>query len=178
VVVTGATGGVGSVAVALLAKLGYSIVAVTGKPKQAKLLQQLGAHQIIPREEVDDRSRKPLLPARWAAAVDTVGGNTLATLLRSIDHRGCVAACGMAGGNDVPISVFPFILRGVALLGIDSAKCPREPRLEIWKKLATEWNVLERLQPLVREVTLGDVPREAKTMLAGQNQGRILVLPR
>ena len=178
VVVTGATGGVGSVAIALLAKLGYSIVAVTGKPKQAKLLQQLGAHQIIPREEVDDRSKKPLLPARWAAAVDTVGGNTLATLLRSIDHRGCVAACGMAGGNDVPISVFPFILRGVALLGIDSAKCPREPRLEIWKKLATEWNVLERLQPLVREVTLGNVPREAKTMLAGQNHGRILVLPR
>ena len=178
VVVTGATGGVGSVAIALLAKLGYSIVAVTGKPKQAKLLQQLGAHQIIPREEVDDSSKKPLLQARWAAAVDTVGGNTLATLLRSIDHRGCVAACGLAGGDNLPTTVYPFILRGVTLAGIDSAKCPREPRLEIWKKLATEWNVIERLQPLVREVTLGDVPREAKTMLAGQNHGRILVLPR
>ncbi len=91
---------------------------------------------------------------------------------------GCVAACGLVASDKLPTTVYPFILRGVTLAGIDSAKCPREPRLEIWKKLATEWNVIERLQPLVREVTLGDVPREVDSMLAGQNQGRILVLPR
>ena len=178
VVVTGATGGVGSVAIALLAKLGYTVVAVTGKPEQAKLLQQLGAQRVIPREEVNNDSDKPLLPARWAAAVDTVGGNTLATLLRSTDHRGCVAACGLVGGDKLPLSVYPFILRGVTLAGIDSAQCPRAPRLEIWKKLATEWNVIKRLQPLVREVTLAEVLQEAERMLAGQNSGRVLVLPR
>ena len=177
VVVTGATGGVGCIAVALLAKLDYSVVAVTGKPEQGKLLEQLGAQRIISREDVDDHSKKPLLPARWSAAVDTVGGNALATLLRSIDHRGCVAACGLVASDQLPTTVYPFILRGVTLAGIDSAKCPREPRLEIWKKLATEWNVIERLEPLVREVTLGDLLGEVKRMLAGQNHGRILVLP-
>lgn len=177
VVVTGASGGVGSVAVAILAKLGYRVVAVSGKPDQAPLLQQLGAAQVIPRDEVNDTSDKTLLPARWAAAVDTVGGNTLATLIRSTDHRGCVAACGLVGGDQLPLSVYPFILRGVTLAGIDSAKCPRGPRLEIWKKLATEWNVAQRLEGLVREVTLRQVPDEVQLMLAGQNHGRILVVP-
>lgn len=178
VVVTGATGGVGSVAIALLAKLGYTVVAVTGKPDQAKLLQQLGAHRVIPREEVCDDSEKPLLPARWAAALDTIGGNTLSTLLRSTDHRGCVTACGLVGGDKLPLTVYPFILRGVTLAGIDSAKCPRKPRLEIWHKLAAEWNVVEQLQPLVREVTLAGVLQEVERMLAGQNAGRTLVVPR
>jgi len=178
VVVTGATGGVGSVAVALLAHLGYSVTAVTGKPDQASLLQQLGAQQVISREEVDDQSKKPLLPARWAAAVDTVGGNPLATLLRTTEYRGCVTACGLVASDKLPMTVYPFILRGVTLVGIDSAKCPRGPRLEIWQKLATEWNVIERLQSLVREVTLGEVLGEVERMLAGQNSGRILVLPR
>jgi acrylyl-CoA reductase (NADPH) len=178
VAVTGATGGVGSVAVALLAHLGYSVTAVTGKPEHTELLRQLGAKNIIAREEVDDHSKKPLLPARWAAAVDTVGGNPLATLLRSTDYRGCVTACGLVASHELPTTVFPFILRGITLAGIDSAKCPREPRLEIWQKLATEWNVIERLQPLVREVTLGNVLGEVDKMLAGRNHGRILVLPR
>jgi acrylyl-CoA reductase (NADPH) len=177
VVVTGASGGVGSVAVAILAKLGYKVVAASGKPAQAKLLQQLGALRIIPREEVTDDSDKPLLPARWSAAVDTVGGNTLATLLRSIDHRGCVAACGLVGGDKLPLTVYPFILRGVTLAGIDSAKCPRGPRLEMWKKLAGEWNVLQHLESLVREVRLGEVMSEVERMLAGKNAGRILVRP-
>ncbi len=177
VVVTGATGGVGSVAVALLAHLGYSVTAVTGKPNQTGPLRQLGARSVIPREEVDDHSKKPLLPVRWAAAIDTVGGNPLATLLRSTDYRGCVTACGLVASHELPTTVFPFILRGITLAGIDSAKCPREPRLEIWKKLAAEWNVIERLQPLVREVALGDVLGEVKKMLAGQNHGRILVSP-
>jgi acrylyl-CoA reductase (NADPH) len=177
VVVTGATGGVGSVAIAILAKLGYQVVAVSGKPEQASLLKQLGAARIIPREEVDDHSDTPLLSAKWAAAVDTVGGNTLATIIRSLDHRGCVAACGLVGGADLPLTVYPFILRGATLFGIDSAKCPREPRLEVWEKLSDEWNVAEKLAPLAREVTLSQVPHEVELMLAGKNHGRILVRP-
>jgi len=177
VVVTGASGGVGSIAVALLAKLGYTTIAVTGKAEVVASLEKLGASRVIPREEVYDKSDKPLLPTRWAAAVDTVGGTTLATLLRATDHRGCVAACGLVGGHDLKLTVYPFILRGVTLSGIDSAKCPREPRLEIWQRLAGDWNVCERLKPLVREVSLGQVPTEVAATLAGKNYGRILVLP-
>ena len=177
VVVTGATGGVGSVAVALLAKLGYKVVAVTGKPDFAGLLQELGAVRIIGREEVDDKSDKQLLPSKWSAAVDTVGGNTLATLLRSTIHRGCVAACGLVGGDTLPLTVYPFILRGVTLSGIDSAKCPREPRMEIWNLLSGAWNVVDRLEPLAREVSLNQVPEEVEAMLAGKNHGRVLVRP-
>jgi acrylyl-CoA reductase (NADPH) len=177
VVVTGASGGVGSIAIAILAKLGYSVVAVSGKPEQAGLLKQLGAARILPRAEVDDRTDAPLLSAQWAAAVDTVGGNTLATIIRSLDHRGCVAACGLVGGAALPLTVYPFILRGVMLAGIDSAKCPREPRLEVWKKLGGEWNVSDKLAPLAREVTLSQVPHEVELMLAGKNHGRILVRP-
>ena len=177
VVVTGASGGVGSVAIAILAKLGYTVVAVSGKPAQADMLKQLGAARVIPRNEVDDRSETPLLRARWSAAVDSVGGNTLATLLRSTAYRGCVAACGLVAGVDLPLSVYPFILRGVTLAGIDSAKCPRQPRLEVWNKLSGAWNVSDKLEPLAREVTLSEVPREVAAMLAGQNHGRILVRP-
>ena len=177
VVVTGSTGGVGTVAIALLAHLGYPVVAVTGKPDQAEPLQQLGAQEIIPREAVNDTSSKPLLSERWAAAVDTVGGNTLATILRSTKHRGCVTACGLVGGHDLPMTVYPFILRGVTLAGIDSAKCPRGPREKIWEHLFGDWNVLDRLQPLAREVTLTELPAETEKMLAGDNSGRILVRP-
>jgi len=178
VVVTGASGGVGSVAIALLAKLDYTVVAVTGKPDLAATLKQLGAAEVIPREEVVDTSDSPLLTPRWAAAVDTVGGNTLATLLRSTQHRGCVAACGLVGGHDLPLTVYPFILRGVKLAGIDSAKCPREPRLAIWQRLAGDWNVADRLKPLVREVSFPRLAHEVARMLAGNNHGRILVRPR
>lgn len=177
VVVTGSTGGVGSVAIAILAKLGYQVVAVSGKPEHTDLLKRLGAVRIIPREEVNDQSGAPLLSSKWAAAVDTVGGNTLATLIRSLDHRGCVAACGLVGGVELPLTVYPFLLRGVALFGIDSAKCPREPRLEVWERLSGEWNVSENLAPLSREVTLSQVPDEVELMLAGKNHGRILVRP-
>ena len=176
IAVTGASGGVGSLAVALLAKLGYQVVAVTGKASQANLLQQLGARRVLPREEVNDVSDKPLLAARWAAAVDTVGGNPLATLLRSTQHRGCVAACGLAAGPDLPLTVYPFILRGVTLVGIDSAQCPRAPRLAIWQHLAGDWRV-DPLARLTHEITLADVPRQAAAMLAGKTWGRTLVRP-
>lgn len=174
VVVTGASGGVGSLSVAILAKLGYQVAAVTGKPSQAKLLQQLGAVDVLAREDASDDSDKPLLSERWAAAVDTVGGNTLSTLLRSTKHRGCVAACGLAGGHELPMTVYPFILRGVTLAGIDSAKCPRESRLQIWQRLAGPWR-LDNLDALTRRISLAYVPGEAAAMLAGRTFGRTLV---
>jgi acrylyl-CoA reductase (NADPH) len=176
VVVTGATGGVGSIAVALLAKLGYTVVAVTGKPERHELLGQLGAARVVGREEVDDRTEGPLLESRWAAAVDTVGGNILGTLIRSTKYRGCVTACGLVAGTEFPATVYPFLLRGVTLHGIDSAKCPREPRLAIWHKLANEWK-LDNLAPLRREITLSEVPAAVADMLAGKAVGRTLVRP-
>jgi acrylyl-CoA reductase (NADPH) len=176
VVVTGATGAVGTIAVALLAHLGYKVAAVTGKPEQHELLRELGAKRFLTREEVKDDSAKPMLESRWAAAVDTVGGNTLGTLLKTLKYRGCVAACGLVGGTDVPATVYPFLLRGVTLAGIDSAQCPREPRLAIWHKLANEWK-LDNLAPLRREITLGEVPAAAAEMLAGKAVGRTLIRP-
>ncbi|NOY43683.1 MAG: YhdH/YhfP family quinone oxidoreductase [Planctomycetes bacterium] len=176
VVVTGATGGVGSISVAILAKLGYQVSAVTGKPEQADFLRQLGARQVLARDEVDDTSGKSLLVSRWTAAVDTVGGNPLSTILRSTNHRGCVAACGMAAGHKLPLTVYPFILRGVALVGIDSAQCPREVRLEMWRRLANEWRI-ESLANFTQTVTLREVSKTAKAMLAGKTFGRTLVRP-
>ena len=176
VVVSGASGGVGSLSVAILAKLGYQVTAITGKPAQASLLRQLGATQILSREDASDTSNKPLLAARWAAAVDTVGGNTLATLLRSMKHRGCVAACGLAADHNLPLTVYPFILRGVTLAGIDSAQCPRASRLQIWQRLANDWRI-DDLERLTRKIALADVPREAGAMLAGKTFGRTLVQP-
>ncbi|MBX3425624.1 MAG: YhdH/YhfP family quinone oxidoreductase [Pirellulales bacterium] len=176
VVVTGATGGVGSVAVAILAKLGYRVAAVTGKPEQAEWLHGLGAAELLSREQAADASDRPLLGERWAAAVDTVGGVTLAALVRNMKHRGVVTACGLVGGVDVPLTVYPFILRGVTLAGIDSAKCPREPRLEMWSKLAGPWKV-DQLAALRREITLDEVPAEIARMLAGQSHGRVVVRP-
>lgn len=176
VVVTGASGAVGSVAVALLAKLGYEVVAVTGKPEQRDLLSGLGAKRFLTRDDVNDTSGQPMLKSRWAAAVDTVGGNTLATLLASLNYRGCVAACGLVGGDKIPTTVYPFLLRGATLYGIDSAKCPREPREQIWRFLSTEWR-LDNLAPLRSEVTLSDLPAAIDRMLAGKSVGRVLVRP-
>ena len=176
VVVTGASGGVGSLAVAILAKLGYRVTAVTGKAEWHDTLRWIGAAQILGRDEVCDTSEKPLLSERWAAAVDTVGGTMLATLVRSTRCRGCVTACGLVGGDGLPLSVYPFILRGVALVGIDSAKCPRGVREEIWQKLAGEWKP-DCLAELRREATLDDLPREVEAMLAGGARGRVVVRP-
>jgi putative YhdH/YhfP family quinone oxidoreductase len=176
IVVTGASGAVGSLAVALLARLGYRVSAVTGKPECGDMLMALGAHRILPREEVHDSSGKAMLSARWAAAVDTVGGGTLATLLASIQYRGCAAVCGMVGGAELSTTVYPFILRGVALYGIDSAKCPRAAREEIWRRLNHEWR-LDNLAPLRREINLSGVPAAAEEMLAGKSVGRVLIRP-
>lgn len=125
VLVTGATGGVGSIAVAILAKIGYTVVAASGKAEHHDFLRQLGALRIVGRSATDDRSNKPMLAEQWAGAVDTVGGTTLTTIVRSLRYRGCVAACGLVGGIDLPLTVYPFILRGATLVGIDSVECPR-----------------------------------------------------
>ena len=141
IVVTGSTGGVGSISVALLSHLGYNVVAATGKTNETEYLSGLGAKEIIHRNEVKDDSNKSLLRERWAGAIDTVGGNTLATLLKATKRGGAVASTGLVDSADLPTSVFPFILRGVSLLGIDSGFTPMELRREIWSKLAGEWGL-------------------------------------
>ncbi|HEX5106210.1 MAG TPA: acryloyl-CoA reductase, partial [Pirellulaceae bacterium] len=141
IVVTGSTGGVGCIAVQLLAKLGYSVVAVTGKPQLESRLKQWGASRIIGRGDVVNSSDKPLLAAKWAGAVDCVGGDTLATILRETKPYGVVSACGLVGGANLPLTVHPFILRGVMLAGIGSALLPYDRRLEIWNKLSGPWRL-------------------------------------
>lgn len=174
VVVTGSTGGVGALAVKLLAKLGYSVVAVTGKTERHDWLTELGATRIASRDEMIDESKRPLLSARYAGAVDTVGGVMLATLLRSIKNEGCVACCGLVGGASLPTTVYPFILRGVTLAGIDSAWCPRDRREEIWNHLSGDWR-LEELDRVTTTVSLEQVGDLVPQILDGKLAGRTLV---
>jgi acrylyl-CoA reductase (NADPH) len=174
VVVTGATGGVGTLAVRLLAKLGYSIVAVSGKQDKEAWVRQQGATRVVRREEMCDESKEPLLPARWAGAVDTVGGTILATLLRSMRNRGCVAACGSVAGAEVPITGCPFVLRGVTLAGIDSVWCSKPRREEIWHRLAGEWQ-LDDLTSVRTVIGLEEVGDYVPKILAGQITGRVVV---
>jgi acrylyl-CoA reductase (NADPH) len=174
VVVTGASGGVGTFAVALLAKLGYHVVAVTGKAAAHEYLMRLGAQQILGREELDDRTAKPLLSGRWAGAIDTVGSHMLGTILRATRHGGCVAACGLAAGPDLPVTVFPFILRGITLAGIDAAWGPIPLRHQIWSRLAGPWK-LDCLSTIAQFVKLDELPAYIDPILAGQITGRIVV---
>lgn len=174
VLVTGASGGVGSLAVALLAKAGYRTVASTGKIAAHDLLTRLGASRVVGREEVDDASAKPMLAERWAGAIDTVGGRTLATVVRSLRRGGAVAACGLVGGADLSLTVYPFILRGAQLIGIDSAECPHDRRVAVWQRLADEWK-LENLDELATEVTLAELGPQIEKILQGQTIGRVLV---
>lgn len=174
VVVTGASGGVGSLAVAMLARLGYRVAAVSGKPEAQRLLQQLGATRILTREDVNDTSSRPLLKSAWAGAIDTVGGNTLATLLRSMQHGGCVAACGLVGGAELPLTVYPFILRGATLVGIDSVDVPIAERQEMWNQLAGPWRP-QQLEDLAQEITLDELPAQIEKILAGNVTGRVIV---
>jgi acrylyl-CoA reductase (NADPH) len=173
VLVTGAAGGVGSVAVAILARLGYQVVAVTGRPQEADYLKQLGATQVLDRAEFSAPG-KPLAKERWAGAVDTVGSHTLANVCASTKYRGTVAACGLAGGMDLPASVAPFILRGVTLVGIDSVMCPRAERLQAWQRLATDLDV-SKLALITHEITLAEAIAMAQKLLDGQVRGRVVV---
>lgn len=177
VLVTGATGGVGSITVALLSKLGLTVVAATGKPEEVDYLHALGATAVIERNEVNDLSGKPLLRERWAGVVDTVGGNILATAIRSTRYGGAVAACGMVASPALELTVFPFILRGIKLLGIDSVNVPIEERRKIWALLADEWR-LDALEQIVRDVTLAELNDEIDAILLGQQRGRVVVTHR
>ena len=173
VLVTGATGGVGSIAVAILAKLGFNIVAATGKASEHDFLKQLGAQSIISREEANDTSGRPLQKPRWAGVVDTVGGNILATALKTTKYGGLVAACGNAMSHELNVNVFPFILRGVSLLGVDSVEIPMRARQMAWSKLGGEWSI--DLAPLVTEVSLDELNPKIDEILNGEIRGRVLV---
>jgi putative YhdH/YhfP family quinone oxidoreductase len=175
VVVTGASGGVGTLAVAILAEAGYQVVASTGKQQSHEFLSVQGARRIVSREEVNDTGKKPMLPAHWAGAIDTVGGTTLATLVRSTVHNGCVACCGLVGGVELPLTVYPFILRGVTLSGIDSAECPLETRARIWQKLAGPWKPKHLNSIVTEEVALDQLEGPIERILKGQTMGRVLV---
>ena len=174
VLVTGASGGVGSIAVGILSRIGYEVAAGTGKPQARKLLEELGARTFLTREELNGPAGKPLQAEKWAGVVDTAGGNILATALKSTRANGSVAACGLVQGAELNLTVFPFILRGVSLLGIDSVHCPRELRQKIWNLLAGEWRP-EALEKLVQEVTLDQLPGKIKAILEGQVTGRTVV---
>ncbi|MBS0644198.1 MAG: MDR family oxidoreductase [Acetobacteraceae bacterium] len=173
VLVTGAAGGVGSVAVRLLSRRGYNVTALTGRPAEADFLRGLGATAIIDRSEYATLG-KPLAAERWAGAVDTAGGTVLANVLAATVYDGAVAACGLAGGTDLPATVFPFILRGIALLGIDSVMCPLPRREEAWRRLAAELQAGD-LTALTSTVELEDLPALAPQILAGQVRGRTVV---
>jgi acrylyl-CoA reductase (NADPH) len=173
VVVTGAAGGVGSVAIALLSKLGYHVIASTGRVSEAGYLRDLGAAEVIDRNELSGPP-KALTKERWAGGVDSVGSTTLANLLSMTKYRGAIAACGLAAGMDLPTSVAPFILRGVCLLGIDSVMCPLSLREIAWKRLAVDLEQ-EKLTEITHEIGLDDVIGAGAKILAGQVRGRIVV---
>ncbi|MFK3961670.1 NADPH:quinone oxidoreductase family protein [Guptibacillus hwajinpoensis] len=175
VLVTGATGGVGSMAVAILAKKGYEVAASTGKESEYDYLKQLGAKHTIGREEVAPEGFKPIGKQKWAGAVDPVGGETLAAVLSNTMYGGAVAVSGLTAGAKVPTTVFPFILRGVNLLGIDSVYCPMEKRKEIWKKAADEYKPSEHLEAIQNEVTLDELPDVLSSILNGKVRGRTIV---
>jgi len=173
VVVTGAAGGVGSVAVALLSRLGYTVAAVTGRPQEADYLCTLGAQTILDRAEMAAPG-KPLGKERWAGGIDTVGSHTLANVCAQTRYRGAVAACGLAGGMDLPATVAPFILRGVTLTGVDSVMCPHAERLQAWQRLARDLDV-HLLASMTREIGLAEALDVAPALLAGQVRGRVVV---
>ncbi|MEA0563210.1 NADPH:quinone oxidoreductase family protein [Lysinibacillus irui] len=175
ILVTGATGGVGSFAVAILSTLGYQVEASTGKEDEHDYLHKLGATTIVNREEVFDGKIRALGKQKWAAAVDSVGGEPLASLLSQIQYGGAVASSGLTAGTQLPTSVFPFILRGVNLLGIDSVYCPMDIRLKIWDRLATDFKPANIANFIQREVTLQQLPDVLPVLLKGQARGRFLV---
>ena len=175
VLVTGATGGVGSFAISILSKLGYEVEASTGKESEHDFLISLGATSIVPREEVYDGKVRALGKQKWAAAVDPVGGEPLASLLSQIQYGGSVAVSGLTAGTKLPSTVFPFILRGVNLLGIDSVYCPMDTRLKVWNRLATDFKPANLEQLIQQEITLEQLPEALPTLLKAQAKGRTIV---
>lgn len=174
ILVTGATGGVGSLAVSFLARAGYEVIGVSGKSDAESFLKDLGAASVISREDATDESGRPLLKARWAGVVDTVGGEMLATAIKSTKLHGSVTCCGNVASADLPLTVYPFILRGISLLGIDSQNCPMDVRRRLWAKMANEWRI-DGLDRLAQNVTLAEVSDHIDDMLAGKKKGRTVV---
>ena len=174
VVVTGAAGGVGSVAIAILSKLGYHVIASTGRSSESEYLKGLGAAEIIDREELSAPSDRPLQNRRWAGGVDTVGSHTLANLLAMTDDRGCIAACGLVGGMDLPTTVAPFILRGVTLAGIESVMAPKPVRIEAWRRLEQDLDP-ETLRGMVTTVGFDQLQETAAQIVDGKIRGRVVV---
>jgi putative YhdH/YhfP family quinone oxidoreductase len=150
------------------------VVAATGKSSRHDFLKSLGAVSIVERADVEDKSGKPLLKERWAGAIDSVGGNTLATVLKATKYDGCIAACGLVGGADLATTVYPFILRGIRLIGIDSVQCPRQRRLSIWEKLAADWKPTQ-LEELVSTINLVQLSEQIDNILQGRGVGRVLI---
>lgn len=173
IVVTGAAGGVGSVAIAVLAKLGYTVVAVSGRAEGADYLKRLGASDVLDRAEFSAPG-KPLSKERWAGAVDVVGSHTLANICAAMKYRGVVTACGLAGGMDLPATVAPFILRGVTLAGVDSVMCPRPERIEAWRRLGTDLD-LSKLEMISNEISLSEAIPTAAKLINGEVRGRVIV---
>ena len=174
ILVTGAAGGVGSVAVAILAKLGYRVAAVTGRPEAKAYLTDLGASEIVPRDELAEQPSRPLDKERWAGCIDAVGGSMLARVLSQMAYRGSIAAVGLAGGNELNTTVIPFLLRGVNLLGIDSVMCPKPQRETAWQRLAKDLP-LDKLTEMEVDATLADLPSLAGDILQGKVRGRVVV---
>lgn len=174
ILVTGATGGVGSLAVAMLAKAGYQVTAATGKLAESDYLKAIGATEVIERSAVTEGAERPMMKPRWAGVVDCVGGETLAAAIKATNPLGSVTCCGLVGSPDLPVNVFPFILRGVRLIGIDSAEYPMAARVKVWQKLATEWK-LDNLESMVDEVTLAGIEEKVQEILKGGLKRRALV---
>ena len=174
ILVTGATGGVGSIAVSILSRAGYRVVAATGKTSDETFLHNLGAAEVIPREKVTEGGDRPMMKERWAGVVDVVGGETLAAAVKSTRYGGVVTCCGLVGSIDLVMNVYPFILRGVSLLGIDSVSCPAGTRLQVWEKLAGEWKP-GHLVEVVTEVPLDGLEEKIRTILQGGIRGRVIV---
>ncbi len=174
ILVTGATGGVGSLSLAILARLGYSVTAVSGKKEAEPFLLGLGARKILSREEVTVGRDRPLLKGLWAGVIDTVGGEILASAIKSTDLQGVVTCCGNVASPNLPLTVFPFILRGVSLIGIDSQNCPMVHRQKIWQHLASDWKPAQ-LNDLCREVSLDKLEDEIVLILRGGQTGRVIV---
>ena len=174
ILVTGASGGVGSMAVELFALNGYEVIASTGKKDKHSYLKELGASRIVDREEVNDQSNKPLLRYKWAGAVDTVGSNTLSTCIKACGRNGNVAVCGLVSSPTLQTTVYPFILNGVNLLGIETAETPREIRLKLWELLAKDWKP-KKINQVKKVISLNDLEQHIQLMLEGKSSGRVIV---
>ncbi|MDR2841081.1 MAG: YhdH/YhfP family quinone oxidoreductase [Paludibacter sp.] len=174
IVVSGASGGVGSVALSLLTKLGYEVTAVSGKTAESEFLQTLGAKEVIARSEFEQDDKRPILSAQYAGAIDTVGGRILERILKTLKPLGAVTTCGSVSGTSLNMSVFPFILRGITLIGISAQNYPSELRLPLWTKLANEWKP-QHLLNIYNEITLAEIPAAVNKILNGQLKGRTIV---